>query len=111
MCRLSGLKAPMSFHKKQISIVSKIETTVEDDDRGDLEWRTKLEPVVSTTIRRGSETMVEDLPPASDSGFDSSVGPLVYLREALLIFLDVAEMEDRTCIRLFCPPRWYFLDT
>ena len=70
---LKALKVPVSSHKKQISIESKIERIVEDDDRGDLEWRTKLEPVVSVTIRRGSEVMMEESKPPSTSIQDPSV--------------------------------------
>jgi hypothetical protein len=111
MGRFSGLKTPMSFHKKQISIVSKIETTVEDDDRSDLEWRTKLEPVVSTTIRRGSETMVDDLPTTWNSASDPSVSTTRSSNEAMLILLDMASMETGTGVRVSRSSHQYIIHT
>lgn len=75
MDRLSALKkgSGKSLHKKQISIESKIERVVEDDDRSDLEWRNKLEPQVSVSIRRGSEVMIEDMPESTKSSADPLV--------------------------------------
>ena len=75
MGRFLGLKATRSLHKKQISIESRVDRTVEDDIRIDLEWRTKTEPQVSVTIGRASEVPMECYPKFATSDAD----PLVCL--------------------------------
>lgn len=103
----------LSFHKKTIAIESRIERTVEDEGRsGDADWRTKLEPTVSVSIRRGSDVIV-------DGKRSTSVDdPLVCIRAQsklertwLMRYTELANMETRGRLHISDPSHQHSIIT